>query len=49
MIIEWWLYLLDGMRHCVIRTGAIEKVLVMTNKLMNIGFNYYEHRLKSPP
>ena len=34
MIITWWLHLLAGLGHHVIRPGVIEQVLVMAKNLM---------------
>ena len=43
----WWLHLLDGLGNYVIRLGAIEQVLVMTNNKITIGCNFYKCRLKN--
>ena len=34
MLSKWWLHLLAGLVHYFIRTGVIEQVMVMTNKLI---------------
>ena len=49
MISTWWLYLLVGLVHYVIRMGVNEKVLVMTNNIMNLGYTYAKLRLKKIP
>ena len=40
---------MDGLVNYVTRKGAIRKVLMMTNNLMTLDYNYNKHRLKSPP
>ena len=40
MLRAWWLHILDGLGHYVIRQGAIEQVLVTTNNIMTPGYTY---------
>ena len=49
ILIVWWLQILDILGHYIIRSGEVEQVLVMTNKIMNSGYTYAKSRLKNPP
>ena len=49
MLSTWWLLLMAGLGHYVIRPGAIEQFMVMENNLMYFGFNYAKYRLKRLP
>ena len=49
MLSMWWMHLLDGLGHYIIHPGSIEKVLVMTNNITTLGYNYYKLRFKKPP
>ena len=49
MLIPWWLQLIDGLGHYVIRQRKIELVMVMTNNIITLGYTYEKHRLKTPP
>ena len=45
MISAWCLHLMDGLGRYVIWPGEIEQVLVMTNNLMTLGYNYAKCRI----
>ena len=49
MISAWWLHIIYGLVHYVIRPRAIEQVMVITNNIMTLGFTYAKRRLKKPP
>ena len=49
MLSVWCLHLLDGLRHYVIRPGAISYILMMTNNIITSGYTYAKRRLKNPP
>ena len=49
MLSAWWLHLLDGLLHCVIRPGEVAQILVITNNTMTLGYIYAKYRLKKPP
>ena len=49
MINEFWIHLLVGLGHYFIHNGDIKKVLVMTTKHINTGYNYAIHSLKKLP
>ena len=38
-----------GLGNYVIHPGAVEKILVMNNKIMTLGYTYAKCRLKNPP
>ena len=49
MISAWWLHLLGVLMHYVIHPGAIEQVMVMTNNIITLGYNYSKGRINNPP
>ena len=48
MLRVWWINILLGLGHYIIQTVAIEQVMLMANKLMNLGYAYTKIRLKTP-
>ena len=49
MMFTWWFYLMYRLVHSVICPGAIEKVLVMTKKNMNLVYTYAKLMLNNTP
>ena len=51
MLIAWWLHLLEGLGHYIIRPGSVSQIMVMTNNITNLGYTYDKRRLKikKPP
>ena len=49
MFSVWWLHLLYGLGDYVIHPGAIEQVMVMTNNIITLGYNYSKGRINNPP
>ena len=48
MISGWWLHLLGGIGHYLIRPGAVAHIMVMTNNIINLCYTYDKRRLKIP-
>ena len=49
MLITWWLHLLVGLGHYVIRPGETVNILMITNNVMSLGYTYAKCRIKNPP
>ena len=49
MLSAWWLNILDGIGHYVIRPGEIYQIIMMTNNITTLGYTYDKHRIKNPP
>ena len=45
----WWLQLLEGLGHYVIRPGSVAHILYMIKNIMNLGYTYAKCRLKNAP
>ena len=45
----WWLHLLDGLGHYVIRPGVFAPILMMASNIMTLGYTYVKNRPKNTP
>ena len=49
MLIKWWLDLLYRLINCVICPGEIEKVLIINNNIMTLGYTYAKRSINDSP
>ena len=47
MLSTWWVNLLDGLGHYVIRQVSIAQIIMMTNNITTLGYTYANLRLNN--
>ena len=49
MLSVWWLHIMGGLVHYVIRPGEVAQILMMTKNIATLGYTYVNHRINISP